>query len=230
MPTETPEHDGERQSDLAVMDANEYKQKRRLERILDAIDGVQDTADEAWGQYVTGEIDKDALNITTQRAVKKAVRECAVLLKAHARDKHENEEEYDYYWHGHHSDVIGVVEVPNSDNVIIVGLQDFLESDEFYSQTITEQLSRRNKPNETVSRTIEYTLPARVSYNAYLRLKDFLDDVHDMEISFEELDDKLPDTKPTTFDIPDEYDLSKIDSLDEFEGPIDARAVTNNDD
>jgi len=68
-------HDREPQSDLAVMEANEYKQKRRLERLLDAVDDVQDTADEAWNAYVAGEISQEARNITIQRTVQNAIRE-----------------------------------------------------------------------------------------------------------------------------------------------------------
>jgi len=35
-------------------------------------------------------------------------------------------------------------------------------------------------------------MPEHISRNAYLRLWEFLDTVHDMDISFEEMDDDLP--------------------------------------
>ncbi|MDR9431867.1 MAG: hypothetical protein RI568_14370, partial [Natronomonas sp.] len=87
----------DRQSDLAVMDANEYKQKRRLERILDGLDGVQDTADEAWSAYVAGEISREAYHIAIHRAVRKAIVECYKLLIDHAREIADADER-DHYW------------------------------------------------------------------------------------------------------------------------------------
>lgn len=188
----------ERQSDLAVMEANEYKQKRRLERILDAIDGVPDTADEAWSAYVQGEISREAYNIAVQRAVTKAIRECYKLLLNH----HRKADERDRYWAGDHEDVLGSVELLGNEMEVLIGLRDFVEAPTFFETTVTETVERRNLPNEQRQRTVETTMPERVSYRAYFRLKEFLDDVHDMEVSFEEMaDDELP--MITGFDMSD---------------------------
>lgn len=185
-------HERERHSDLAVLEANEYKQKRRLERILDAVDGVQDTADEAWNLYVAGEITREARNITIQRTVQQAIRECYKLLLDHYRTVTEEDGARDRYWAGDPNNPIGEVSLLGERVARIDGLRDFMDAPTFFERTATEQVPRRNMPDETVTRTIETTMPEQVSYRAYLRLKEFLDDAHDMEISFEEMDDSLP--------------------------------------
>lgn len=223
MPAEQ-QHDGERQSDLAVMDANEYKQKRRLERILDALEGVEDTADKAWQQYSHGEIDRDAFNITIQRAVKKAIRECDKLLKDHARSTDGD----DRYYAGNPREPIALPKDAPGLEDMIVGLNDFLQSDQYNHTEIEMEKTRRNKPNRTVVERIESTLPAEISFKAYLRLNEFLDDQHDMEISFEELDDKLADRKPTTVETEDRAGLERVIELAEEEGiHVDKRALDN---
>ena len=182
----------ERQSDLAVMDANEYKQKRRLERILDSLDGVQDTADEAWNAYVAGEISREAYQIALQRAVTKAIRECSKLLTNHYQSVKRDGDSRDEYWLGDHEDPLGSIDILDDEVEVIIGLKDFMESPTFFETTITDTVERRNLPDETVRKTVETTMPESVSYRAFIHLKEFLDDVHDMEISFEEMEDKKP--------------------------------------
>jgi len=186
-------HDREPQSDLAVMEANEYNQKRRLERILDAVDAVQDTADDAWNAYVAGEISREARNITIQRTVQNAIRECYKLLLDHSRQAAAGEDGGpDRYWRGDADDPLGSVELVGETVAVVVGLEDFLEAPTFFETTVTREVSPRNMPDETVTESVETTMPEEISYRAYLRLKEFLDDVHDMEISFEEMDDSRP--------------------------------------
>lgn len=188
MATERQQRDNDRQSDLAVMDANEYKQKRRLERILDNLEAVQDNADEAWARYVKGEIDRDARNITIQRAVQNSIDECYKLLKDHEREVNGNDD----YFVGDPDNPIGAIDVGDGTPIIIQGLKDYLEAPTFQTTTYEETVPRRNMPDETVTRTVDVSMPEWVSYRAFRRLKMFLDDVHDMEISFEEMDDNLP--------------------------------------
>jgi len=199
----TENNDREPQSDLAVMDANEYKQKRRLERLLDAVDAVQDTADDAWNAYVAGEISQEARNITIQRAVQNAIRESYKLLLDHSREQASGEDAVrDRYWLGDPNDPLGSVELLDETVAVVVGLRDFLDAPSFFETTVERELERRNMTNETVTEDVETTMPEQISYRAYLRLKEFLDDVHDMEISFEEMDeDDLP--MITGFDMSD---------------------------
>lgn len=181
----------ERQSDLAVMEAQEFKQKRRLKRLLDAIEKVEEQANEAWAMFVSGEINHDAKNILIQRAVKEAVRESYKLLLDHQREQEEVDKNSEY-WVGRRDDPIGVIQQYSTDDIGIYGLRDFLATQEFYQETVTRQVSRRNKPPGTETETVQHSVPEKISWRAFLRLKEFLDDAHDLEISFEELDDALP--------------------------------------
>ena len=160
----------ERRSDLAVMDANEFKQKRRLERILDALHAVEDRADIAWEWYAQGEISEDAKNIMVQRAVQKAIREVYNLL----REGRENGAKE--YWEGTDTEI---------------GLYKFMQADLMHTTETTETVSFPNKPPQQITRTEETTIDEKVSWSAYLRLKEFLQEVHDLEIQFEDLNDDL---------------------------------------
>lgn len=188
MESDTAHHrDDDRRSDLAVMGANEYKQKRRLQRILDAHDRVEDTADEAWNQYVRGEISHDAKNIAIQKAVKKAIRETYNLLNEHVEANGDKDE----YWHGN-GEAIGAIEFQTQFDETINGLGDFLETRELYEESWEEPAPERHGPDGSVQRHASYTVPEELSWSAYLRLKEFLSKEHDLEVRFEELDDSLP--------------------------------------
>lgn len=189
--------DADRQSDLAVMDANEYKQKRRLERILDAMDHIEDQANEAWDLFVNGEISHDAKNIMIQRAVKEAIRESYKLLLDHHRAiqikaEDDKEESYSKYWIGIQGAPLGIIEREPGDPIVIWGLRDFLQSEELYYEYWTEQSKRRNMQTKQVEREEELTVPEKISWAASLRLREFLDDEHGMEIKFEEMDAQRP--------------------------------------
>jgi hypothetical protein len=200
------ERNSERQSDLAVMDANEYKQKRRLERILDAMDKIEDQANEAWDLFVKGQISHDAKNIMIQRAVKEAIRESYKLLIDHQNSLQEEHDVADLmaadggmhweamsdYWLARRDQPIGVIPQVNNDDIVIWGLRDFLDTEEFYLEEWVEREKPRNQPPTVVEHESETSVPERVSWAAALRLKEFLDDEHGMEIKFEELDDRLP--------------------------------------
>ena len=178
----------ERRSDLAVLDANEYKQKRRLERILDAHDNVEDAAAEARALLFEGEITEDALNIIVQEAVKRAIREHYNLLIDHAEDV----DGRDAYWQGDPENPIGELERAHSEPVRIVGLRDFTRTDWFYVDSWTSTENPRNRPRRQVEHQEEYTMPRRISWDAYERLKRFLRVEQDLEIQFEWLDDQRP--------------------------------------
>lgn len=185
----TPENTGEGRSDLAVMDANEYKQKRRLERILDVVENVEEKADKAWDLFVQGDISHDAKNIMVQRAVQKAIREVYNLLVGHEQELADSHSEY---WYGDPENAIGTIERDNDNSITITGLQEYMTLDTFITETVTERVNRANKPAKIVQHEREYTVPESVSWNAFLRLKQFLNEQHDLEIAFEEMDDELP--------------------------------------
>lgn len=171
--------DHDRQSDLAVMDAQEYKQKRRLERILDAHDKVEEKIDEAEELFATGEVGVKGRNVMLLQAVQQFIREVYNLLDP---DDHAD------YWAG---TALGTLQMETGRHEFH-GLRDILYADTFYSETITQKVATPCGPDRTEEYSESYAVPKHVSENAYLLTKEFLSEEHDLEIQFEELDDSLP--------------------------------------
>lgn len=226
-------HDDSRQSDLAVLDANEYKNKRRLERLLDAIDNIPDQADRAREQYNHGEIDMHARRIAVQDAVSDAIWEAWNLLKEHEHEQrrqagqalidyyaeHASEDfnsegwepadikisrlekaynvtgrwPHSRYFHGHPEvPKLGTIAQENQGDIVVWGLKDFHGLDELWTENWTEREKPFDCPPRTVQRQRNYTVPRDISWKAAIRLKEFLNDQHDMEIQFESIGDQLP--------------------------------------
>lgn len=179
--------DENRQSDLAVMDANEYKQKRRLQRILDAHDKVEDMSEKAYGQYAEGRISHDGKNIRVLRAVQQYIREVYNLLMEF--DDELGEDEINDYWAGAY---LGSLEREHEEDIYFRGLKSVLYADEVYTEEWTENVQARHGPNQSVSRSANHTVPENVSVNAYLLVNKFLSQEKGLEIQFEEIDDDLP--------------------------------------
>jgi hypothetical protein len=177
-----PTRDGERQSDLAVMGVDEYKQKRRLERILDDIDAIGNKSRESWDKYVSGGIDFNGKNVTVQRNVKEAIWDCRQMLEDYA----ESVDGRDEYWWGDPNDPIGVIEQYRDPDIVIVGLENFLYQPETWFEEWTESKKPRNLPRETVTRRIEHTVPEVLSRDAASRLLKFLSKERGIELSTEQ--------------------------------------------
>lgn len=192
----------ERQSDLAVMDANEYKQKRRLKRILDAHDRVEDKADEAYELYVTGQITEDAKNIMLLRSVQEYIREIYNLLLEY--DQELEEDETNIYWS---SAKLGDLELEHGENIPFIGLASILNAQKFYIEEWEEQVETRHGPNRSEEREQHHTVPEEVSWNAYLLVNQFLSEEKDVEIRFEELKNSLPVWGFEEVENPDEDDV-----------------------
>lgn len=181
---------GERHSDLAVMDANEYKQKRRLERILDAHDHVEEAAATAFEELAYGEITEGGKNIVLLQAVKRYIREVWQLLVEHHEDS--DEDSMDYLYRSNVGQPLGRIERTRSDDVTFQGLADIVLADVTYRETWTETTRTRHGHVEETRHERQYTVPEDVSWNAYLLTNQFLSSEHDLELRFEELDDSLP--------------------------------------
>jgi len=188
----------ERQSDLAVMDANEYKQKRRLQRVLDAQDNVEDIANQAYERYTAGEITDDAKNIVLLRAVKQYIREGYNLLLDH--DDQLNDGEWNRYLDGppvnddgeRLGDPLGAIDMQGGRPVYFWGLLDVLHADTFYDDHWVEWTSRRHGPDEPVEQSATHTVSEDVTWNAYLLMRRFLSEEKDIELRFEDMGDELP--------------------------------------
>jgi len=202
MSTDDPRADGRRESDLAVMEKTEFKQKHRLNQVLRAHDKVETKANEAWELFVGGEISKDAKNIIIQRAVKEFVRECYNLLIEHHRgvehkrregteearaNGHENSDETVpfNYWTGSDDRQIGTILMYDRDDISICGLSDFLQTQELYEESWTERRKPRNMPVRTEHQSVEHSVPEDISWRAYLWLREFLHDEYRLDLEFE---------------------------------------------
>lgn len=217
--------DDSRMSDLAVMDADSYKNKRRLERLLDALDNIPDQADRAREQYNQGKIDMHARRIAVQDAVQDAIWEVWNLLKDHEENcrqraaealiEHaaEQDEEfkpdqfnpgtiddgtlrkaYDitsvwphsaYFTGDPRMGKLGTIPQVNEPDIEVWGLRDFDALDELWTETWTEREKPYDLPARQVERRVNHTVPRDISWAAAVRLKEFLNDEHDMEIQFE---------------------------------------------
>lgn len=187
----------ERQSDLAVMDANEYKNKRRLKRILDMQEAVEDAASDAYQLKVDGRFTDDAQNIVVLRKVKSLLREVYTLFNISEEDEHSK------YWEQAN---IGTLTLPNSgEELSFTGLKSILYADEYYQESWIEEHPSRHGPNSQEIQSAEHTLPEWISWRAYLICRQFLSDELDLDLQFEDMDDslqvwgyeELPDVKGT---------------------------------
>lgn len=178
-----------RESDLAVMGANEFKQKRRLKAILDARQKVKEKANKAEKYYIEGQISAVARQLVVLRAVREYIRECMNLLWEHAESAHDPDERCYYL----EERTLGHIEFPNEGRRReINGLYQLLYCKEVYQESWEEVREYPHGSDEIITRTREHAVPLDVSWEGYLLLNRFLAEEHDLEIRFEEMDDNLP--------------------------------------
>lgn len=217
----------ERQTDLAVMDVNEIKQKRRLMRILDSREKVEKKANEARELYVTGQVSQKGRDLLVLYAVREYIRECWNLLRDHTKSLDDDEPAY-YLSECH----LGTLDFPNSDRESIAfnGLYDYLHCSIEYEETWEETLEWRHGQDQTQVHSETHTVPLEVTWRAYLKMSEFLSEVHDLEMQFESLDRSVGSFGFESIDMR-EMDIETIDELeDAIETEVDARAVTDGGD
>jgi len=202
--------DPENMSDLAVMEVNEYKQKRRLESILDALDKVEERADEAWDLYVMGEIDHNARNVMILRAVQSAIDKCRDFLIDYAEDNAERTGSVrddgarfrDQYWYGDAENPLGGFQWAHQDGgKAFYGLWNIANADFQYHEQWTETVEMRHRQDQTETRTETYTVPEKTCRRAFRRLNRFLNEEKGLDVAFE-------DTSMETWDY---YDVEEDD-------------------
>lgn len=178
----------ERKSDLAVMDASEYDQKRRLKRLHEKLESYHEKKEEAWELYVTGQISADGRALQHLHAVQDLIEELWELTLD------DLEGEHDEYWNNTKDQeaIVGIIERPTKEDVVFKDLWDILHAKDYYEERQEQSLDRRHGPNQVVQQSEEFVVPEWISRNAYLRVKEYLSDRHDMRLKFEEIDDTLP--------------------------------------
>jgi len=186
-----------RESDLAVMGAQEFKQKRRLKAILDAREKVEEKADTAEELYSKGEIAEVGRQMIVLRAVREYIRECWNLLIEHLETEHGNDDRCKWL----EERPLGAIDLPRDGKglpveyegrrVEIVGLYQLLHCDEIHIEEWRERREYPHGSDEWVRRTEEHAIPLSVSWQGYLTLNEFLSHEHDLEVRFEEMDTGL---------------------------------------
>jgi hypothetical protein len=220
----------ERQSDLAVMDANEYKNKTRLESILTQRQKVFEARDQARDLLISGEIQPDGRNLLVLNATRQYLEEVWNLLLRHARQQGTEEEEWgSVYLTGKK---LGEIELRGRKDVLIDGLSSYLYCQRQYVQEWTEEVRWRYGDNKTRTHREIKTVPVKISRRAFRLINQFLDREHDLDIQFEELDDTLGRTHPDSYQADPSVDTRPIkqaieEAAEKDEGgiDIDMRAV-----
>lgn len=185
-PSRPTDRDRDRRSDLAVMSQSEYLQKRRLERILDAHDRVEDIDTESLWPLVNGELTQAGKEIILLKSVQSFVRELLNPLKSYA----EETDGHDRYWRGDPDDPIGVIEFEFGEPELFTGLRDFVYAERFYTRSREVTHKPRNRPERTEVRQDRRPVPEHVSLAAYERLKEFAARERGLELSFSADDHK----------------------------------------
>jgi len=214
-----------RESDLAVMEAQEYKQKRRLKAILNAREKVEEKADTAEELYIKGEIAEVGRQMIVLRAVREYIRECYNLLIEHAQTEHDNNEPC--YWL--EECPLGTIDLPRDGKgftedvghrIEITGLNGLLRCDEIYIEKWRVRREFPHGSDEWVTQTEEHAIPLSVSWEGYLALNQFLAHEHDLEVRFEEMDDSLP-----TWGFEEVPDIPGTEEVDHDENPTPGEAL-----
>lgn len=200
------------QSDLAVMESNEYKLKRRLKRILDARDKCQEVDDIAFEMAVEGDISEDARNIVVLRAVQEFIHEAWMLLRDHATTDEDGALTSTYLTERE----LGGIEFESRRPIVFRGLADILHADESYPEAWTETVRSRHGGAEVVKRSQTHYVPRDVSWAAYRLTCEFLAEEHDIMLQFEDVDDNIPTREPVKVEdaVAEEYQRF-LEELDE---------------
>jgi hypothetical protein len=215
-----------RESDLAVMDAQEFKQKRRLKTILDAREKVEEKADTAEELYIKGEIAEVGRQMIVLRAVREYIRECWNLLIEHHEAEHGNDDRCEWL----EERPLGTIDLPRDGKglpveykgrrVEIAGLYQLLHCEEIHIEEWRERREYPHGSDEWITQTEEHAIPLSVSWQGYLTLNEFLSHEHDLEVRFEEMDDSLP-----TWGFEEVPDIPGTEEVDHDENPTPGEAL-----
>jgi len=186
MDEQLPARGTDRQSDLAVMDAEEYKNKRRLERLLDAHDRVEEWDNHSLRMLVDREITPQGRNIILLRAVKQFIREAYNSLREHYESYQAEGEPAKPDGYLLTSEPIGVIEFEHREDVEFYGLGDILNADRMYTEVWDTEEDPKHTSSKTQTHDRTKAVPEDVTMKAFLRLKHFLDEERGLDLAFSE--------------------------------------------
>lgn len=213
----------DRQSDLAVMDAEEFQQKRLLARIIEGRERVTELANKARERYIGGEIDQRGRNTMLLWAVQDYISTCWTLLRSYAE-----QEDDEYYLL--EAD-LGSIEfgTGEEDNVSFQGLYDILTAEEVHTSHFTEVVEYPQGPPRERTRTETKSVPRQVSWRACRLLDEFLANTQGIELVIDEIDTGLQSFGFDTVNLDkDELGVETIEDIEAaIESDVDARVLQN---
>jgi len=214
-----------RQSDLAVMEAQEYTQKRLLRRLLDQRERVTEIATEARKRYVMGNVDERGRNTMLLYAVQDYISAGWTLLLSHAEATEA----------GTHSEYLfernlGEMELLG-DEIQFHGLYDLLTTDEIYVKEVTETVEYPQGPPQQVSSAESKAVPRDIAWAGCRLMDEFLAREHGVELKVDEMDDSLQTFGFSTIELEEAAaNVETIDQIrDTIKSDIDARVLKNGD-
>lgn len=171
MSSEHNDRDGSRQSDLAVMDVEEYKNKRLIKRILDMQERVIEQTNHAKAQYIEGEIQREGRNMHVYSAVEDYINVAYGLLSEHKPDGLAGIR-WDTVFATEKP--IGVIRFEQEDPVQLWSIADFHYTDEVHFEEWMESYSPRHMQTQYERCTNTVTVPMEASKNAFLLVNQYL--------------------------------------------------------
>jgi len=210
----------ERTTDLAVMEAEEIKQKRRLIALLEAREKVEEQIDKAEELYVRGDIEEIARDKMILEAVQEFIREGWALLLEHAED---SDDDGRNYFAGVD---LGEFEVAD-DTIAFNGLVDIAFADAVYVRQKSYTKQMPHGPTRERTEAVRRSVPKDISFQAYLTMIEFLSQEQGLELQFEPMDDSLPSFGYDTIDVDiEDMDIATVEEIEEqIDAAVDARAL-----
>jgi hypothetical protein len=157
------------------LDVQEFKNRRRLQSILDARDKAQSIRSSAEELVVNNEIRPKGRDILIFRAVEQYLSETWHLLQHHYDET--GDRTYLYDWD------LGKVSFSTGETIRFEGLSDFRAGQQAYTTSWTETVQWRHGKDIQKRKTEVQTVPADVSERARGAISDFLAQEHGIQLS-----------------------------------------------
>jgi hypothetical protein len=211
----------DRQSDLAVMDVEEFTQKRLLKRLIDRREQVDELANEARRQWVVDNIDQQARDTMILFAVKDFISAGWTLLLNHEQSL--PADEHSEFLFGRDLGTLTILDQTWE----FEGLYDVLASEEVYAARATRTVEYPQGPPRQIAETESKAVPRDISWRACRLMDEFLAEEQGIELKVDQLDDSLESFGFSSADLSEFADeaTTLVDMFEDHDVPVDARAL-----
>jgi len=202
----------DRQSDLAVMEKQEFQQKRLLSRIIDGRDRFDEIANKARERYIAGDIDIDGRNTLLLYACQDYIETAWTLLLNHSRGE---DGDSSYLLEAE----LGSIEMPgDNDDVEFNGLYAILTADELYHCEHTSTVSYRHGPDREQTVVESFSVPRSVTREAVRTMDEFLAVEMGIELKVDDMDDSIESFGFSTAQL--EQAANNVETMDQIKEVI----------